>query len=234
MQRIIFIFILSFVSRISFGQTTQVPESDSIKKAVIQIHLTNHKHVALKNEEIIISSPSNKKYFSLITDNEGHANVKVDVGKNYIIQLKTIEDTTNYGNLNIPPLEATKVYTSPFVVEMIYDPGKEYTFHHVEFDFGKANLKKESFKELNDLVEYLSHKKEINIEIDGHTDNVGSEVENKRLSQQRADAVKNYLVKNGIGGSRVKTIGFGSSSPIDDNTTEQGRQKNRRIELKFL
>ena len=234
MQRIIFLLMFLSVCKISLAQSSTPAVSDTIKKAIIQIHLTNHKHDALKHEEIIITSADAKKHYNLVTDNEGHANVKVDVGINYTIQLKTIEDTTTYGNLNIPPLEGHKIYTSPFVVEMMYDPGKQYTFHHLEFDFGKAIVKKESYKELDDLVEYMSRKIEINVEIDGHTDNVGNEVENKRLSQQRADAVKNYLVHKGIGINRVKTIGYGSTKPIDDNSTEQGRQKNRRIELNIL
>jgi outer membrane protein OmpA-like peptidoglycan-associated protein len=234
MERIVLLIILSGLSGVSFAQNNKAAVKDTIKKAIIQIHLTNHNHEALKQEEVTISSASPKKFYSLITDNEGRASAKVDVGIDYVIQLKTIEDSTTYGNLNIPPLAANQVYNSPFAVDMMYDPGKEYTFHHLEFDFGKATVKKESYKELDDLVEYLERKIEINVEIDGHTDNVGNEEDNKKLSQQRADAVKNYLVRKGIAATRIKTQGFGSTKPIADNATEQGRQKNRRTELVIL
>ena len=69
------------------------------------------------------------------------------------------------------------------------------------------------------------------IAIDGHTDDVGSEASNIKLSENRANAVKNYLVKKGVDASRITVTGHGESTPIADNKTAAGRQKNRRVEL---
>ena len=110
---------------------------------------------------------------------------------------------------------------------------EQYTFHSLEFDIAKATVKSSSYKELDLLVEYLQRKTAVTIEITGHTDNIGNENDNLVLSKQRADAVKNYVIKKGIAASRIKTFGLGATQPIADNSTTEGRQKNRRTELKF-
>ena len=72
------------------------------------------------------------------------------------------------------------------------------------------------------------------IEIQGHTDNVGTEESNLKLSQDRADTVKNYLVNKGISNDRITSIGYGQSMPIDYNSSEEGKAKNRRTSLKVI
>lgn len=99
------------------------------------------------------------------------------------------------------------------------------------FEFNQATLKKESFPELNRLLYFLKTNSEINITLLGHTDNVGNEQYNQKLSESRALAVKNYLVKYGCDSNRIKTKGYGSKKPIEDNNTEKGRKLNRRVEF---
>jgi outer membrane protein OmpA-like peptidoglycan-associated protein len=72
------------------------------------------------------------------------------------------------------------------------------------------------------------------LRINGHTDNVGKEPANVKLSQGRADAIKNYLVKKGINKNRINSKGFGSKKPIATNTTDAGRQQNRRVEFQVI
>lgn len=102
--------------------------------------------------------------------------------------------------------------------------------------FGKedATLTESSFSELDKLLKIMSENSDIYIEISGHTDNTGSDELNNRLSEQRAKAVARYLAKKGIKKKRISTIGFGRSQPIADNTAEEGRAKNRRVEVKII
>ena len=77
-------------------------------------------------------------------------------------------------------------------------------------------------------------KPDYKLEINGHTDNLGNAKSNKKLSQDRANAVKAYITSRGADAARLKASGFGSSKPIADNKTPEGRQKNRRVEFKIV
>jgi OOP family OmpA-OmpF porin len=90
-----------------------------------------------------------------------------------------------------------------------------------------------SYKGLDDVVKVMKDNPDTKLTIDGHTDNTGTDAINDKLSQGRADAVKNYIVSKGIDASRISSAGHGSSTPIADNKTAAGRQKNRRVEMKL-
>ena len=74
----------------------------------------------------------------------------------------------------------------------------------------------------------------LEIRIEGHTDNIGDELSLINLSEQRAATVRDYLVNHGIDSKRIQIIGLGASHPINENTTEKGREKNRRVEIKII
>jgi len=99
------------------------------------------------------------------------------------------------------------------------------------FDTGKDTIKPESAALLAEIVKLLDGNKALKLAIEGHTDNVGKAAANQTLSKQRADSVKKYLVAKGIAGARLTTAGHGDKKPVADNRTEDGRAKNRRVEL---
>lgn len=99
----------------------------------------------------------------------------------------------------------------------------------LEFEFDKAIIVEESYGDLEALTNVLLVRKELNIELEGHTDNNGTEEYNMRLSKDRVEAVKKFLVVNGVDANRIKTSYFGESRPIADNSTREGRAKNRRV-----
>jgi len=101
---------------------------------------------------------------------------------------------------------------------------------NVEFDFDKSTIKKGYDKDINDLAKVMKDYPDLNVVIEGHTDNVGTAAYNKKLSQRRAEAVKQYMVEKGIDANRITAEGFGFDRPIASNDTEEGRQKNRRVE----
>lgn len=101
----------------------------------------------------------------------------------------------------------------------------------VFFDFNKADLTAESNPELRRALKMMDQYPRMEVEIAGHTDNVGSDQYNKELSQQRANAVRSYLTANGIDASRLSAVGYGEAQPIDSNENEDGRAANRRVEF---
>ena len=129
--------------------------------------------------------------------------------------------------------EYKEVETDLFLVPI--EVGQVVRLNNIFFETGKATLKKESFPELNRVVELMEENPTMKLEIAGHTDNVGSETSNQQLSQSRAEAVVSYLVNNGVSGNnRLIGTGYGERMPIADNDTDLGRQLNRRVEFKIL
>ncbi|MFM7106545.1 MAG: OmpA family protein, partial [Flavobacteriales bacterium] len=112
--------------------------------------------------------------------------------------------------------------------------GATIVLKNVFFDSGKSELKQESQVELNKLAELLQANPDKNIEIGGHTDDVGSDENNQALSQQRSEAVVNYLTTKGIIASRLTAKGYGESKPVASNSSEEGRAQNRRTEFKIV
>ncbi|MFZ3175979.1 MAG: OmpA family protein, partial [Thiobacillus sp.] len=101
----------------------------------------------------------------------------------------------------------------------------------VNFDFDKATLRQEDMGNLDNDVATLKAWGDVDIEVAGHTDSMGSDAYNMKLSRQRAAAVRNFLISRGVAADRLTAKGYGESQPVADNATEDGRFKNRRVEL---
>ena len=109
-----------------------------------------------------------------------------------------------------------------------------YAAKNVYFATGSTKLLKQSYKPLDELVNVLSDNTSLKLKIDGHTDNVGNDDFNMKLSDGRAASVKSYLVGKGISEERLESEGFGETTPVADNKTSAGRSKNRRVEMKVF
>jgi outer membrane protein OmpA-like peptidoglycan-associated protein len=101
----------------------------------------------------------------------------------------------------------------------------------VHFDFDKATIRPDARPILNEAVRMLKERGEVKIVVEGHTDSVGSDAYNMKLSKRRAEAVKHYFVEHGIAARRVTTEGFGKRQPVASNDTAEGRAQNRRVEI---
>jgi outer membrane protein OmpA-like peptidoglycan-associated protein len=108
--------------------------------------------------------------------------------------------------------------------------GKIITYA-ITFDIGKANIKPESMTEINRIAQLMKDNADLKFEVQGHTDNTGTVAGNQKLSEQRAQAIVNKLVEMGIAANRLSAKGMGQSAPLADNSTDEGRAKNRRVEF---
>ena len=109
---------------------------------------------------------------------------------------------------------------------------KKIILRGVHFDFNKANIRSDAVPILKEAANILKENPDLKVTVEGHTDAIGSDEYNLKLSLRRATAVKEFLVKEGIAEPRLTTRGFGESQPVASNDTEDGRAQNRRVELK--
>ena len=109
----------------------------------------------------------------------------------------------------------------------------EYAARKIQFNFAKATLLRGSEKVLDEIAELLMNQSELKLDIEGHTSNDGSFNANMKLSNERAETVKNYLIRKGVDPSKLSAEGFGPTKPLNEGKTEQERALNRRVELKL-
>ena len=114
------------------------------------------------------------------------------------------------------------------------EKGKGIVVENIHFEINEAYLLKESLNILDRMIESMKRNKKIRLEVRGHTDITGTHAHNMKLSERRADAVREYMIKNGISPERLAAMGFGPDKPIGDNKTVEGRRKNRRTEFFIL
>lgn len=163
-----------------------------------------------------------KAYFKLITS-EADTLTRVFVTSPELRGKKAYLDKDGYFRF---PREAEVIELTVEEQEIV-----KKAFDNLEFATGKAIIQKTSYTALDDLAELMKKNPGWRLKIEGHTDNVGSAYSNKLLSKNRANAVKTYLTKKGVSATRFTVNWYGPDKPIAPNDTEEGRQKNRRVEM---
>lgn len=112
--------------------------------------------------------------------------------------------------------------------------GDAIRLSRLNFDQGKAHIAPESYSELDQVVEMMKDNDKMVIQLEGHTDNLGNAKANMKLSENRVEAVKKYIVSKGISKGRIKTKAFGGTQPLSNETTTETRNLNRRVEMRIL
>jgi outer membrane protein OmpA-like peptidoglycan-associated protein len=202
--------------------------------------LISGKVINQKTEEALSSKIT---YYNLETGEEiGYANsdplngnykIALPRGEKYAFYAESNNFYTIRENLDLMELDTYKEIEKNLYLAPI-EKGEVIRLNNIFFEFGKATLLAESNKELDKLKEVLDENPKLEIRINGHTDNVGSSSDNQDLSESRAKAVYDYLIKKGIKGKRLSYQGFGEDKAIDSNDTEIGRARNRRVEFEIL
>jgi outer membrane protein OmpA-like peptidoglycan-associated protein/tetratricopeptide (TPR) repeat protein len=159
--------------------------------------------------------------------------VTLPSGKNYGIAVKSEGYLFHSENFNLPDSADFQEFTLDIIMKKI-EIGNTIVLRNIFFDFDKATIRPESQSELTRLVKLLKDNPALKIELGSHTDNLGSDVYNQKLSDTRSKSVVDFLIGKGIPASRLVAKGYGETMPLETNETEEGRQSNRRTEFKIL
>ena len=169
---------------------------------------------------------SDNSQLFMLGEEDGSAFIRVIMGNDTITAIKNEKGYYYYKYL--PPTDVIEIELMAEEEEIL-----KRAFDNLEFETGKAVIKQSSYASLEDLARLLMKKLTWKIRISGHTDNVGNDANNMKLSKARAESVRDFLILNDVFTERIITEWFGETKPIADNKTKEGRQKNRRVEMKI-
>lgn len=161
----------------------------------------------------------------------GEYKIVLPYGQKYSMRAIAKDFIAEGDNIDLTQPKGFQEVTGKQLIMIPLVSGSVVRLNNIFFDTGKSELRPESGPELDRLVTTLNETPKMVIEVRGHTDNTGSNEINAKLSQDRADSVREYFISKGIEPDRVASKGFGESKPVSTNDTDEGRQKNRRVEF---
>ena len=218
-----FFCFLAFVHCLNIGAQELKP-NDSLTLLVLK--LENPEKKPIEGQFLKIINSSKKVNYELTTDKTGSFEILLPAKEKYTIVLENFTGELGQLELQLPDLHAENDFT--YYSTLTLQVSNEL---NISFKTNSYELVPSSYPYIDQLFEWLTKKQKLNVQIIGHTDNVGTAANNLTLSKNRAAAVSKYLVEKGIDSKRINSKGLGESKPIATNDTDQGRQRNRRTEV---
>jgi len=222
-------FLIALIIGISFTNA----QSIDVQDVTIEVSVKNYNEQPSQGEQIMFVSKLTKESYTGTSNEVGEFTIKIPGADVYQIKIKGVGTDQDYHEMEIPALKENQAY-GIYELDVMFEPPRVFTLNNVLFDTGSATIKPSSNNELKELFDYMSLKPDLKVEIAGHTDDVGNDESNLTLSQQRADAVRNWLIRRGISADRITAKGYGETQPVASNKTGEGKQKNRRTEVRLL
>jgi len=222
MQKFLFFLFFSLSFQCLFGQNFDYTKT--------KITLKNEFGIPYQNAKIILSSSDTNYLVNINSNGEGIINIVQ--GVEFIVTSYINEEKYEFEEL-IFIGKNKKIYEASIDLQLD-SYTKIFEIKNLNFESGKYYIQNQYYKNLENLVLLLKEEINIKIEIAGHTDSIGDSKTNLILSENRSKSVKSYLATNGIDESRIKCVGYGENQPITNNSSIEGREKNRRIEIRIL
>lgn len=167
------------------------------------------------------------------SDNAGNYKIVLPYGDNYGFHAEADNFIPVSDNIDLTEISTYKTLTRDLYL-VPYEVGETVRINNIFFDFGKATLRPESIPELKRMARLMNENPQLKIQVSGHTDAIGSKEDNLVLSNQRANAVKDYLVSQNINRGQIIAKGYGESQPVAENNSRENRQLNRRVEFTII
>jgi outer membrane protein OmpA-like peptidoglycan-associated protein/tetratricopeptide (TPR) repeat protein len=227
--------LASVSSAVSNLKTESAVEVKSSKLSILKGIVTDEKTQSPIESTIELIDNEQNTILATFKSNSstGKYLVTLPSGKNYGVAVKCSGYLFHSENFNLPEGADYQEFNLDIVLKKM-EVGSTIVLRNIFFDFDRSTIRSESQNELNRLIKLLKDNPSVKIELSSHTDEIGSDDYNMRLSFSRSNSVVDYLITKGISPSRLIPKGYGESVPIDKNDTEDGRQNNRRTEFKIL
>ncbi len=180
-----------------------------------------------------IDMEQNRVVATSMSGKDGNYQLKLPEKKNYGVEISANGYMLFLDVVDLMSEPSNEMAIRNFELKSV-EVGAKVVLENIFFEFGKSTLKPESYPALDQVKKLLESNPSLRIEISGHTDNVGSLRTNMKISTERAEAVADYLIEQGIDKTRIEYKGYAFNQPIAPNNTEDGRAKNRRVEFKIL
>ncbi len=222
MKKFLFFLFFSLSCQCLFGQNFDYTKT--------KITLKNEFGIPYQNAKIILSSSDTNYLVNINSHGEGI--IDIIQGVEFIVTSYINEEKYEFEE-RIFIKKNKNIYEASIDLQLD-SYTKIFEIKNLNFESGKYNIQNQYYKNLENLVLLLKEEINIKIEIAGHTDSIGDNKANLILSENRSKSVKSYLVTNGIDESRIKCVGYGENQPITNNSSIEGREKNRRIEIRIL
>jgi OmpA-OmpF porin, OOP family len=218
----------------AYSQTELVPTEEI---ALGHFFVTDKRGLPEENAKIHVISLDGKIDKHAVTDIHGKVEMLLPEGHKYKYVVRKFSKNFEFNELSelieIPAADGETEFDWTIAIGIITDYLKVFTVD-VHFESGKHDLTEKSKKAVDVIYMMLTDNKTMKIEIAGHTDNVGDDAHNLKLSQLRANALRDYLFEKGIAHDRIIAKGYGETHPLTTNDTEFGRLQNRRTEVKVI
>jgi outer membrane protein OmpA-like peptidoglycan-associated protein len=225
---LLFCLILMGVHALAQDAAPLVATND---RALLNVVVTDFQGKALAGETIFFEGVKAGKTVSRKTDASGKFQILLPKGDTYKIKYQGFLDRKESSTIEVPAEDG--IMEATLTVQMEDESAEVYELD-VHFETAQATIRPESYGVLDELVGAMKRLSDSRIELAGHTDSDGSVDDNLRLSQDRAAAVKTYLIGKGIAAGRIEAVGHGESKPVANNGTEAGKARNRRTEVRVI
>lgn len=233
MKKICFVIILIISIKTCIAQ--ELKPTDTL--ALVTFIVTDYNEVPEEGAYLKVTGVDTTLVQEGTADVQGRVVMLLPEGRKYKRLVKKFNMDFDFDEpkpFALPAMPGPIVMESILKIRVVKSYLRTYNLDHVYFDSNKSDLKSESIKAVKTLLKAMESNPKMRVEIAGHTDNVGDDKSNMILSQQRADAVMQYILDNGMAKDRILAKGYGETSPLASNDDEAGRQKNRRTEVRVI
>jgi outer membrane protein OmpA-like peptidoglycan-associated protein len=201
-------------------------------RKMLALNITNKEGVSILPVDIEIANLNREESSVTLLSHDGSGRPALSLRTNDAYELNVTKKGFTYFNTGLN-FETTRPETLDIIMDSLTTQTK-MVFNNITFETNSADLNVESFAELNRLVKFMNDNPAIRIEIAAHTDDVGSNEHNFRLSNKRAASVVNFLTENAISQERLQAKGYGKLQPVVPNNSAENRAKNRRVEMRII